>query len=132
MRGFCQEFGKLRNVKIDFKASDLPGSLSPDISLCLFRVLQEASQNSAKHSGAPQFEVRLWGASDEAHLMVSDSGSGVEPEAARKGRGLGLISMEERVKFLNGTFSIESKLQRGTTIHARVPLRGSESTRATG
>ncbi len=55
--------------------------------------------------------------------MVSDSGSGFEPEAARKGRGLGLISREERVKFLNGTFSIESKVKSGTTIHVRVPRK---------
>jgi PAS domain S-box-containing protein len=132
MKGFCQEFGEQQNVEIDFKSRDLPSSLSQDISLCLFRVLQEALHNSAKHSGAGQFEVQLWGTSDEAHLMIRDSGSGFEPEAARKGRGLGLISMEERVKFLNGTFSIESKLKSGTAIHARVPLGASDSSRAVG
>ena len=122
MSGFCQEFGEQQKVEIDFKTHDLPSPLSPDISLCLFRVLQEALHNSAKHSGAQQFEVQLWGTSDETHLMVSDSGSGFELEAARKGRGLGLISMEERVKLLNGTFSIDSQPKKGTTVHATLPL----------
>jgi PAS domain S-box-containing protein len=133
MRGFCQEFGEQQNAEIDFQTQDLPIPLSPDISLCFYRVLQEALHNSAKHSGVRHFEVRLWGTSGEIHLTVRDSGAGFELEAARKGRGLGLISMQERVKFLKGTFSIESQLQRGTTIHARVPLRSeSDSLRAAG
>jgi len=96
--------------------------LQPDISLCLFRVLQEALHNSTKHSGVRHFEVRLWGTSSEIHLTVRDSGVGFDSEAARASLGLGLVSMEERLKLLNGMFSIESQPQRGTTIHARVPL----------
>ena len=122
MRGFCQEFGAKQKVGIDFKTHDLPSSLSPDISLCFFRVLQEALHNSAKHSGVRDFEVRFWGTSDAFHLTVRDSGAGFDPEQARKGRGLGLISMEERLKLLKGTLSIESQPMRGTTIHARLPL----------
>jgi PAS domain S-box-containing protein len=133
IRGFCQEFGEQTKVKIDFKSHDLPSPLSPDVSLCLFRVLQEALHNSAKHSGVRHVEVRLWGTSDEILLMVSDSGAGFDPEAAKRSQGLGLISMEERLKLVNGTFSIESQPERGTTIHARVPLNsGSDSMLATG
>jgi len=122
MRGFCQEFGEQQKVEIDFQTHDLPSPLSPDISLCLFRVLQEALHNSAKHSGVRRFEVRLWGTADEIHLTVRDSGTGFDREAAKESRGLGLISMEERLKLVNGTLSIESKAKRGTTIHARVPV----------
>jgi PAS domain S-box-containing protein len=122
MRGFCQEFGEQQKVEIDFKTHDLPVSLSPDISLCLFRVLQEALHNSVKHSGVRHFEVRLWGASTEAHLTISDSGAGFDREAAKASRGLGLISMEERLKLVKGTLSIESQPKRGTTIHARIPF----------
>jgi signal transduction histidine kinase len=64
----------------------------------------------------------LWGSSDEIHLTVKDSGAGFDREAARESRGLGLISMEERLKLVNGTLSIDSQPKRGTTIHARVPL----------
>jgi len=122
MRGFCKEFGKQHKAEIDFKSHDLPSPLSPDISLCLFRVLQEALQNSAKHSGARHIEVRLWGTSDEFHLMVKDSGIGFDNEAAKRRGGLGLISMEERLKLVKGTFSVESEPEGGTTIRARVPL----------
>jgi len=122
IRGFCREFGEQQKVEIDFKIHDLPVPLSPDISLCFFRVLQEALHNSAKHSGVRYFEVELWGKPDEIHLTVSDSGAGFDIDAAKASRGLGLISMEERLKLLNGTLSIKSQLQRGTTIHARVPF----------
>jgi PAS domain S-box-containing protein len=133
MRGFCQEFGEHTKVKIEFKSHDLPGPLSPDISLCLFRVLQEALHNSTKHSGARHVEVQLWGTSDEIHLTVSDSGAGFDREAAKGTQGLGLISMEERLKLVKGTFSIESRPRLGTTIHARVPLSsGPDSMRETG
>jgi PAS domain S-box-containing protein len=123
LRGFCQEFSEQQKVKVDFKSYDLPIPLPPDTSLCFFRVLQEALHNSAKHSGVRHFEVRLWGTPNEIHLTVGDSGAGFDIEAAKASRGLGLISMEERVKLLKGTLAIESQLQRGTTIHASVPFR---------
>ena len=122
MSGFCREFGEQQKVEIDFKTHDLPVPLSPDISLCLFRVLQEALHNSTKHSGVRYFEVELWGTTDEIHLTISDAGAGFDVDAAKASRGLGLISMAERLKLLNGALSIESQLQRGTTIHARVPF----------
>jgi PAS domain S-box-containing protein len=133
MRSFSQEFAERQKVEIDFQTRNLLGPLPPDISLCLFRVLQEALHNSAKHSGVWHFEVQLWGTSDEVHLTVKDSGVGFNTEAAKESRGLGLISMEERLKLLKGTLSIESQPMHGTTIHARVPLSsGSDSMRAAG
>jgi len=122
MRGFCKEFSEQQKLEIDFKNHDLPSPLPPDISLCLFRILQEALRNCAKHSGVRHFEVRSWGTPDEIHLTVRDSGAGFVIETARNGRGLGLISMEERLKLLKGTLSVESQSGRGTTIHARVPF----------
>jgi signal transduction histidine kinase len=133
MRGFCREFGEQQKVEVNFQAHNLPSPVSPDISLCFFRVLQEALHNSAKHSGVRRFEVRLWGTSDEIHLTIKDSGAGFDREAAKESRGLGLISMGERLKLLNGTLSIESQPKRGTTIRARVPFTAvSNSIRAAG
>ena len=123
LRGFCQEFSEQQKVEVDFNTYDLPAPLSPDVSLCFFRVLQEALHNAAKHSGVRHFEVRLWGTPGEIHLTISDSGVGFNKDAAKVNRGLGLISMQERLKLLHGVLSIESQLQRGTTIHASVPLR---------
>src|SRR5260370_19736178 len=117
MRGLCQEVGKQQKVEIDFRTNDLPSALPPDIPLCLFRVLQEALHNSAKHSGVRHFEVRLWGTGDEVHLTVGDSGAGFDRAAVKESQGLGLISMEERLKLLKGTLSIESQPRGGTTIH---------------
>jgi signal transduction histidine kinase len=133
MRGFCREFAEQQKVEVDFTSHDLPSPLSPDTSLCLFRVLQEALHNSAKHSGVRHFEVQLWGTSEEIHLSVKDSGAGFDREAAKESRGLGLISMEERLKLVKGTLSINSQPKGGTTIHARVPLgSGIDSMRAAG
>jgi signal transduction histidine kinase len=93
-----------------------------DVSLCLFRVLQEALHNAVKYSGVERFAVQLNGTSDEIHLTVLDSGTGFDPEAAINGRGLGLISMQERVSLVKGTISIASKLMCGTEISVRVPV----------
>jgi PAS domain S-box-containing protein len=128
MRGFCQGFGAKQKVEVDFQSHDLPTPLSPEVSLCFFRVLQEALHNSAKHSGVRHFDVQFWGAPDGVHLTVSDGGAGFDRTTAKDGRGLGLISMEERLKLLNGTFSIDSQPRRGTTIHARVPVNPGSGT----
>jgi PAS domain S-box-containing protein len=133
MRGFCREFGEQQKVDVDFQTHDLPGPLSADTSLCFFRVLQESLHNAVKHSGARHFEVRLWGISDGIHLTVRDSGEGFDREAAKTSRGLGLVSMEERLKLVKGTLSIDSQAKRGTTIHAYVPFNsGTDSMRAAG
>ena len=123
MRGFCEEFGGKQKLQIDFSSHDLPSPVPPDISVCLFRVLQEALHNAAKHSGAQCFDVHLWGAKNEIQLTVSDRGVGFDSDAAIKGRGLGLISMRERVRLVNGTVSIVSELMQGTEILVRVPVR---------
>jgi PAS domain S-box-containing protein len=125
MRGFCTEFASQTRVEVDFSSRDVPDQLSSDISLCLFRVLQEALHNSAKHSGVRHFEVQLWRAGDEIHLVVSDRGEGFDLEAAKTGRGLGLISMDERLKLVDGDLTIETQPACGTRIHARAPLQRS-------
>jgi PAS domain S-box-containing protein len=124
MRGFCNDFARQQGTEIEFEGKDLNSSVPSDVSFCLLRVLQEALHNSAKHSGVRRNNVRLWGNEKEVHLTVSDSGSGFDREAVkRKTSGLGLISMEERLKLVNGTLTINSKPRSGTTIHATVPLR---------
>jgi PAS domain S-box-containing protein len=121
MKGWCREFGERQRMQIDYR-HDVQSSLPTEIGLCLFRVLQEALHNAAKHSGVKRVEVRLHEESGEIHLIVSDSGRGFDVEAMRQGRGLGLTSMRERVRLVNGTISIESNPMSGTTIHVRVLL----------
>jgi PAS domain S-box-containing protein len=133
MRSFCEEFGTRRKVEIDFRSHGLPSLVPPDISLCLFRVLQEALYNAVEHSGVWRFEVQLWGESEHVNLRVSDGGVGFELETATEGRKLGLIRMEERVKLLKGSLSIKSQPKRGTSIHAQIALTsGSDAVCAVG
>jgi PAS domain S-box-containing protein len=123
MRGFCRDFEAARNVEIQFEADMIMGSPASGVSLCLLRVLQEALHNAAKHSHVRQFEVRLACSNDELGLTVSDRGAGFDTERAINSGGLGLSSMRERVRQINGMISIDSKpLGGGTTIHVRVPL----------
>jgi PAS domain S-box-containing protein len=133
IRGFCMELSEQQNVSIDFVCIDVPETIPQDISLCLFRVLQEALHNAVKHSSVSHFGVELCGTSDAVHLTVRDSGIGFNPEAAMKGHGLGLTSMRERLKLVDGQFSIESQPMRGTAIYAYVPLNSERaSARALG
>ena len=122
MRVFCEEFGERKKVAIDFRSHGLPERMQTDVSICLFRVLQEALHNGVKHSGVQKFRVQLW-ADDEIHLTIGDSGAGFDLEAATRARGLGLTRMEQRVRLLNGIFSVDSQPEKGTTIQVRVPLR---------
>jgi signal transduction histidine kinase len=122
MNSFCMDYGKRRGVEIDFKSDCGRIFLPPDITVCLFRVLQEALHNAVKHSRARQFSGRVWRTSDDIHLTISDCGVGFDLDAARKAKGLGLNRMQERLKLVNGTLLIESQPKRGSTIHARVPV----------
>jgi len=83
--------------------------------------MQEALHNAVKHSGARQFDVELWGTSGTIELVVRDTGCGFEVETAMNRSGLGLWSMEERLKLVQGKLYIDSEPGKGTTIHARVP-----------
>jgi PAS domain S-box-containing protein len=121
MRAFCNEFSNRKGVTIDFTSNDLPAVVPPEVSICFFRVLQEALHNGLQHSGVRRFEVQAWGMPDEIQLRVCDSGTGFDPATAMKRGGLGLIRMEQRLKLLKGTLSIESQPQQGTTVLARVP-----------
>jgi PAS domain S-box-containing protein len=126
IKNWCKEFGERRGMQIDYR-QDVRSTLPQEIGLCLFRVLQEALHNAAKHSGVKRIEVQLHEESDEIHLTIKDWGKGFDVEAAKKGGGLGLTSMQERVRSVNGKIAIESKLMGGATIEVRVPLKSQQA-----
>ena len=119
---WCKAFGERHKIEIDFKNGDVP-KLPQEISLCLFRVLQEAVHNAAKHSGVKRIEVELAEKLGEIHLIVSDSGRGFDIKAAKQSGGLGLTSMQERVRLVGGTIVINSQSRVGTTIQVCVPFK---------
>jgi len=104
------------------KAGIYPTLYHPTFLFVFSGYCKKHSTIRQKHSGVRHFEVRLRGTPNEVHLTVNDCGAGFDMGAAKAGRGLGLISMEERLKILNGTLSIEPQLERGTRIHAFVPI----------
>src|SRR6516225_2344363 len=122
IRGFCQEFARQHGASVEFVEEGLPTHLPKDVSLCLFRVTQEALHNAVKYSGANQYTVDLKSDSDKVELGVSDTGVGFDVEAARRNGGLGLVSMQERVHLVHGEFFIESSPGKGTRIVAKVPV----------
>jgi len=125
IKGWCREFAERQKMEIDF-GSDLTSAVPLELGLSLFRVLQEALHNASKHSGVGRIEVELHEEPGEIHLIVSDSGKGFDVEAAMQGRGLGLTSMRERVRLVNGAISIKSEPMAGTTIHVRVPMESKQ------
>ena len=123
MEMLCKEVGEQYQVRVGLHAHDVPTQLPPDTALCLYRILQEALQNAAKHSGVGDVDVRLWGTSEDMNLEVSDRGAGFDLEtASKRSPGIGLVSMRDRIQLVCGELSIQSARQRGTRIHARVPL----------
>jgi signal transduction histidine kinase len=119
---FCDEVSNRHGLTIDVHFENIPTALPREISLSLYRVLQEALQNVVKHSTSRHAYVSLKGQIDTINLTVEDSGAGFDPEETMRGRGLGLTSMNERLKVVGGHLSIHSQLGHGTTIHAVAPL----------
>ena len=119
--GFCRDLSERQKLKIELRVDNLPDTLPPETSLCLYRVLQEAVHNALKYSGTGECDVSLTGTAADIQLIVRDSGAGFDPDNL-KGQGLGLISMRERLRLVNGQLSIESRPRHGTTIRASVPV----------
>jgi PAS domain S-box-containing protein len=122
IRAFCGEVSKQHQVSIAFQETRVPKHLPKDLSLCLFRVAQEALHNAVKYSGGRQFAVALFATDDEVQLVVRDTGAGFDVEQAKKNRGLGLVSMQERINLVHGRFAVDAKPGKGTRIFAAVPF----------
>ncbi len=126
MKSFCAELSELHRVEIDFNDQDVPRTMPPKISLCLFRVLQEALHNAVRYSGARHFAVTFVARRMRSSSPSVTRESGSTPRRRAHGRGLGLTSMKERLKLAGGELSIQSEPTRGTTILALVPLTHQE------
>jgi PAS domain S-box-containing protein len=117
----CREFARLNEMEIEFVHHQVPRTLPKEVTLCLYRVAQEAIRNAQKHSGCRQVRVELTGASDSVRLRVSDSGAGFDVGSVQRDR-LGLVSMAERLRSLGGELSVQSLPGHGTSVEAHVVL----------
>ena len=115
---FCRDFSKQHGIGATLTYEGNLKQIPATVRIALFRVLQEAMGNVAKHSGADRATVAVRIQGDRAILRVTDQGLGFENE----NHGLGLISMRERVEALGGSFSVRSRKDGGTRIDVRVPL----------
>lgn len=131
VRSFCREISEQSGTQVDFSCRNVPDSFPREVSLSLFRLIQEALHNSLKYSGENREEVYLQGDPSGIELEVRDRGVGFDVANVKNKGGLGLISMRERVELLNGTIHVDSKPNAGTSIYVWVPLTSDSNVRLT-
>jgi signal transduction histidine kinase len=117
LKSLCREFCQ-SGIRAEFVNENCPPDVSKSVSLCLYRVVQEALHNVSKHSKSKSAKVSLRGSSSRLEVVVEDSGVGFDIDANRVRGGLGLSSIEERVRRAGGRISISSKPGAGTQIRA--------------
>jgi PAS domain S-box-containing protein len=124
VKSLCDELSvvQIGKPKVHFHQSGLPADLSKDITLCLFRIAQEGLRNCVKHSGADIVQVVLRKTDHAIRLSVSDNGCGFDTRSEVMEKGLGFISMHERLRDVGGEIKIFSQPRRGTRIDVSIPL----------
>jgi signal transduction histidine kinase len=98
--------------------------MAPEAGICLYRIAQEALRNVVAHAGASRADVRLRRRDDDAEITITDDGRGFDLSDPERHNGLGLVSLTERAKITGGTISIDTGLNRGTRVHATIPVNG--------
>lgn len=122
----CMNFSQREGIQVKFTSKNVPATLPRDLALCLYRIAQESLRNIAKHAKTDKAVVTLAGTDGGILLSVRDYGMGFDPARVRENGGLGLISMAERVRLIQGDLSVESRPGQGTRIEVRVPLVGGD------
>jgi len=126
LRSYCSEFSKREGMAIKFLAKDAPEKVPEEISLCLYRITQESLRNVGKHASAKTATVKLEAVDKRIHLSIRDNGIGFDVAASTHKGGIGLLSMKERVRLVDGEFALKSAPGQGTRIDvwARLPKEG--------
>ncbi len=121
LRQHCASVERLHGLAVTLKAADDLDSLDSDVALCLYRVTQEALTNVVRHAGAAAAIVDVLRTATGVELAVTDDGAGFDP-GQRTANGLGLRSIDERVRLLRGQATVESRPGQGTMVLVRIPL----------
>ena len=128
LRTYCSEFAALTSHRIAFRVEGPCDLLPPGPALSVYRVAQEALQNSIKHSRVDEAEVVLTSADGVVCLVVADRGVGMDPDAMG---GLGLVSIKERTRLVGGTVEVKSRPGEGVTVILKVPIPLAEQPKRT-
>jgi signal transduction histidine kinase len=118
----CRELSQQSGIPINFAHEDIPRSLPDDVALCAFRVIQESLSNAIRHSGSKKIAVKLTAQTGRLWLQVSDSGKGFLVTPSRCNRRLGLLSMRERARLIDGQLHVRSEPGQGTEVELTVML----------
>jgi signal transduction histidine kinase len=121
LRVECERFSQRESIPVCLNLAEIPRQVSQDTALCLVRVMQEALTNVGRHAQAETAAVSLRVAGEGLELTVTDTGIGFKPGMEFR-QSLGLASMQERVRLLEGQLTVESKPNKGTMVRAWVPL----------
>jgi signal transduction histidine kinase len=117
-----QEFSTRERLHVVFTPEAVPPAIPAEVAACLYRVAQEAIHNVLKHARTDYVRMSLSGDSRGIHLSIHDTGAGFDSEARLRRPGLGIVSMKERVRLVQGEFSIYSQPGQGTEVRVFVPL----------
>ena len=123
LRAECDSFSRQQGIPVRFSKQEVPETLPEDVALCLYRVTQECFQNVSKHAAAQQVQVSLAGTEGGILLRIEDFGQGFDPAEIKGKGGLGLVSMQERVRLVDGSFAVKSEPGKGTQVEVRIPFR---------
>jgi signal transduction histidine kinase len=123
----CDTFQERSRIRTQFTAENIPAKLPAGVSVCLYRVAQESLRNIGKHAANCNAVRVMVSGGQGVTLRIEDNGEGFNLEDAHKKGGLGLISIEERVRLVNGSLSIHSEPGKGSTLEVVVPIGVSTS-----
>lgn len=126
LRSYCADFARREIMQVKFTHRNLPESLSPEIASCLYRITEEALRNITKHARTKLAIVSVSRRDRYIQLTVRDPGVGFSPDSLKDRAGLGIVSMEERVRLVGGKISVHSKPGEGTRVEVVVPIPPSE------
>jgi signal transduction histidine kinase len=115
----AREVSRQGSAEVEVMAEDIPDNLPDAYRTCVYRLVQEALHNVSRHAGARQVKIEVRQTAGTLSVSIQDDGRGFDPAHTR---GLGLLGMEERVKDLGGTLTVESHAGSGTVVHATLPL----------
>ena len=119
---FCEDFAKAESIKVMFDGEVDEARLSKTGASTLYRIAQECLRNAAKHAHPTEVHVALSNDEMDMHLLVRDNGIGIPLDGEPSRPGLGLVSMKERIRLVNGKLSIASQPGQGTSVTSSVPL----------